>query len=233
MRVVFMGTPDFSVPCLNALVEAGHEVMAVVTQPDRPRGRGQQMAHSPVKAAALSFGLKILQPSKVREADFIATLKELAPEVIVVVAFGQILPGEILDLPLKGCINVHASLLPKYRGAAPIHWAVIEGEKQTGVTTMYMDRGLDTGDMLLKGTVEIGESATVGEVHDKLADLGARVLIETLANLDKIERLPQDHAASTYAPMLTREHEQINWGQDRGTVVNLIHGLNPWPGAYT
>ncbi len=235
MRVVFMGTPEFAVPCLDTLLNQGHQVLGVVTQPDRPKGRGRQFACSPVKQAALAAGLPVLQPAKVREPRFLEQLRGLAPELIIVVAFGQVLPGEILDLPPLGCINVHASLLPKYRGAAPIHWAVINGEKTTGVTTMYMDRGLDTGDMLLKAELAVGPEDTVGIVHDRLALLGADLLAETLRELaaGRLRRTPQEQGESTYAPMLTREDERIDWNKQPEQLVNLIRGMNPWPGAYT
>jgi methionyl-tRNA formyltransferase len=235
MRVVFMGTPEFAVPCLDTLLKEGHQVLGVVTQPDRPKGRGQQLTFSPVKEAALAAGLPVIQPVKVREPQFLAQLQDLAPEVIVVVAFGQLLPGEILDLPPFGCINVHASLLPKYRGAAPLHWSVINGEKVTGITTMYMDRGLDTGDMLLKAELEIRPEDSVGIVHDKLSVIGAELLAETLRGLSegKLARIQQDHSEFTYAPMLKRQDECIDWSIDGEKVVNLIRGMNPWPGAYT
>lgn len=235
MRVVFMGTPDFAVPCLVALLQADYEVLAVVTQPDRPKGRGQQIVYSPVKQAALGAGLKILQPQKVREKGFLAELRELDPEVIVVVAFGQILPPGILDLPPFGCVNVHASLLPKYRGAAPIHRCIIEGEEKTGVTTMRMERGLDTGDMLLQAETTIDPEDTVGTLHDRLARLGGDLLVETLTGLanGSLKGTPQNHSESTYAALLAREDELIPWEKDNNQVVNLIRGMNPWPGAYT
>ncbi|HEX3015026.1 MAG TPA: methionyl-tRNA formyltransferase [Desulfobacteria bacterium] len=235
MRVVFMGTPAFAVPCLDVLLDAGHQVLGVVTQPDRPQGRGRQQAYSAVKTAALQAGLNVLQPYRVKDPEFIEKIRSLAPELIVVVAYGQVLPPDILTLPPLGCINVHASLLPKYRGAAPIHWVVINGEEKTGVTTMYMDAGLDTGDMLLKREIAIGAEETVGSVHDRLAGLGSRLLIETLAGLSAgtLRRLPQDNTHSTYAPMLTREHERIVWQNPAAQVHNQVRGMNPWPGAYT
>lgn len=230
-----MGTPQFAVESLVKLVEAGHQVVGVITQPDRPKGRGKKLAPPPVKEKAVKLGLPVYQPIKVKDANFIQKLKDLNPEVIVVVAFGQILPKSILDLPPQGCINVHASLLPKYRGAAPIHWAIIKGEKETGITTMYMNEGLDTGDMLLKAKVTIGPQTTTGELHDQLAVLGGQVLIETLKKLEKNELTPQpqnDDLAS-YAPLLTKEHEKINWDSSAQKIHNLIRGMNPWPGAYT
>jgi methionyl-tRNA formyltransferase len=234
LRVVFMGTPDFAVPCLDRLVAYGHEVAAVITQPDRPKGRGHKLAASPVKEAAMGYGLTVLQPEKIRTPEFLAALTELAPTVIVVVAFGQFLPKAMLDLPRLGCINVHASLLPRYRGAAPIHWAVMNGETVTGVTTMHMDTGMDTGDMILKAEIAVGPNDTTGEVHDALKGLGAAVLSDTLAQLaaGTAPRTPQDGAAATYAPLLTRAVERIDWSRPAAEVHNKVRGLSPWPGAY-
>lgn len=234
MRVVFMGTPDFAVPSLKALIEAGHKVAAVFTQPDRPVGRGKDLRPSPVKEAAQSLNLKVLQPERVKAVDAVQALRALKPECIVVVAYGQILSQEILSLPHWGCINVHASLLPAYRGAAPIHWAIMRGEPVAGVTTMQMDAGLDTGAMLLKAEYPIGVADTTGEVHDALAALGARLLVETLAGLEKGEVKPVPQAGlSSYASLLTREHERIQWQKRAGDIHNQVRGLNPWPGAYT
>jgi methionyl-tRNA formyltransferase len=234
LRVVFMGTPDFAVPCLDRLVAAGHAVAAVVTQPDRPKGRGGKLTASPVKAAAAGYGLAVLQPEKIGTAEFMATLAALEPAVIVVVAFGQFLPRGMLALPPMGCVNVHASLLPRYRGAAPIHWAVMNGETTTGVTTMYMDTGMDNGDMILKAEVSIGPDDTTGEVHDRLKVLGAGLLAETLARMaaGTAPRTPQDGAAATFAPLLTRAVERIDWTRPAAAVHNRVRGLNPWPGAY-
>ena len=234
LRVVFMGTPDFAVPCLDQLVAEAHDVVAVVTQPDRPKGRGQKLAQSPVKEAALAYGLPVLQPNKVKEIEFQTELALLKPDLIVVVAFGQLLPKVILDLPPLGCINVHASLLPYYRGAAPIHWAVINGERVTGVTTMYMDIGMDTGDMILKAEVPISENETTGDLHDKLKESGANLLKETveLIREGKAPRTPQDHESATYASMLRRELEAIDWSRSAMDIHNLVRGLNPWPGSY-
>lgn len=233
-RVVFMGTPDFAVPCLAMLVNEGYDVLAVVSQPDRPKGRGQKLTPSPVKEAALSFGLPVLTPERIKEAAFIDTMKELKPDIIVVVAFGQFLPRVLLELPVYGCVNVHASLLPQYRGAAPIHWAIINGESKTGITTMFMDIGMDTGDMILKAEVPIGPADTTGQLHDVLKELGASVLSETLRRitLGTAPRIPQDHSAATYAPLLTRETEKIDWHKPAVEIHNLVRGLNPWPGAY-
>lgn len=235
MRVVFMGTPQFAVNTLEMLAKRGHDIVGVVTQPDRPQGRGKKLIPSPIKAKALELGLTIYQPEKVKDPQFIEVLNELQPEVIVVVAYGQILPRQILDLPPWGCINIHASLLPKYRGAAPIHWAIINGEKETGVTTMLMDTGLDTGPMLLKDSLIIDETMTTGALHDQLAVMGANLLVQTLDKLVKgqIVPKPQNNEESSYAPLLTKEHEKINWQLNKLEIHNLVRGMNPWPGAYT
>ncbi|BBB93029.1 MAG TPA: methionyl-tRNA formyltransferase [Methylomusa anaerophila] len=234
LRTVFMGTPDFAVPCLNMLVNENYDIASVVTQPDRPKGRGQKLAFSPVKEAALAYNLTLWQPAKIKSDEFIRQLEEARPDVIVVVAFGQLLPKKILALPPLGCINVHASLLPEYRGAAPIHWAVINGETQSGITTMYMDAGLDTGDMILKAEIPIAPDDTTGRLHDKLKELGAKLLSETLKlmALGKVPRQAQDNSKATYAPLLTREIEKINWQMPAPSIHNLVRGLNPWPGAY-
>lgn len=234
MKLVFMGTPDFAVPSLQALVKNGHEVMAVFTQPDRPAGRGKNLRPSPVKVAAQELGLSLNQPEKVKTPESIQLLKELRPEAIIVVAYGQILSKEILELPRYGCINVHASLLPDWRGAAPIHWAIIQGEKKTGVTTMQMDVGLDTGDMLMKAEYPISEESTTGEVHEALAQLGGELLIKTLSALTKGELQATPQVGETrYASLLKREHEEIHWSRSAQDIHNQIRGLNPWPGAYT
>ncbi len=235
ISVVFMGTPDFAVPCLEMLCEQNYHIKAVITQPDRPKGRGQKLVESPVKACALKHDLPILQPQKIKTPEFEAILEELNPDLIVVVAFGQILSKRILDIPRLGCINVHASLLPQYRGAAPLHWSVIRGEKKTGVTTMFMDEGLDTGDMLLTAEMDITDTTTTGEVHDTLQNMGADVLSETIKQLiaGTAVRRPQNHEEATYAPLLTKELECIDWTQSAIDIHNLIRGLNPWPGSYT
>lgn len=230
-----MGTPVFAVPTLTALYEAGYEIAGVVTQPDRPKGRGQKLAASPVKEYASTRGLTIYQPERVKAPEFVQELRRLAPDVIVVVAYGQILSADILDLPPYGCINVHASLLPKYRGAAPIHWAIINGEAMTGVTTMYMDRGMDTGDMILKSEIPVTTEDTTGSLHDKLAQAGAKLLLRTLEQTaaGKAPRAAQDDAQATYAPLLKREHERMDWQRTAHALHCQIRGLNPWPGAFT
>ena len=234
MRLVFMGTPDFAVPALRALVSGGHEVVGVFTQPDRPAGRGKNLKPSPVKAAAEELGLTVFQPEKIKTPEGILQLQALAPDGIIVVAYGQILSREILQLPAKGCINVHASLLPAYRGAAPIHWAIMKGETNTGVTTMLMDEGLDTGDMLLRREIQISNEATTGEIHDQLASLGGELLLETLKELElgRLVTIPQT-GQSNYAPLLKREHERIDWSHRAIDLHHQIRGLNPWPGAFT
>ena len=235
MRIVFMGTPDFAVPCLAELLEAGHQVCGVFTQPDKPKGRKMVLTPPPVKELALEKGLPVYQPAKMRDGEALGILQELRPELIVVVAYGKILPKEILTLPPKGCVNVHGSLLPKYRGAAPIQWSVINGEKETGVTTMLMDEGLDTGDMLLRDTVKIGENETAGELFDRLAPIGAQLLLKTLEGLEQGSIAPQkqNDQESTYASMLDKNLSAVNWNKSSREVHNLIRGLTPWPTAYT
>ncbi|WP_027356485.1 methionyl-tRNA formyltransferase [Desulfofundulus thermocisternus] len=235
MRVVFMGTPDFAVPALHALVNAGYPVVGVVTQPDRPRGRGGRIQPPPVKQAALRMGLPVLQPVRVRDDYFIEQLRELKPDIIVVAAYGQILPPSILYLPPRGCVNIHASLLPRYRGAAPIHRAIMNGERETGVTIMLMDEGLDTGDILLQQAVSIEETDNAGVLHDRLALLGAELLLKALQLLKQgnLRRRPQEDSLATYAPPLTREDEIINWERAARDLYNQIRGLDPWPGART
>lgn len=234
LRVIFMGTPDFAVPCLSMLCEENYDVIAVVTQPDRPKGRGHKLAFSPVKEAAMALNIPVFQPEKIKTPEFEAELSRLAPDLIVVVAFGQLLSKNILDLPPLGCINVHASLLPKYRGAAPIHWAIINNEKISGVTTMYMDIGMDTGDMILKDQIPIAPNETTGQLHDKLMNMGARLLKQTVALLasHKAPRIQQNHDEATYAALLRKDIEKINWSFSALDIHNLIRGLNPWPGAY-
>lgn len=231
-----MGTPDFARDSLDAVVNAGYDIEAVVTNPDKPKGRGMKMIASPVKEYALDKGFKIYQPEKVRKnTEFIEEIKSINPDVICVVAYGKILPKEILDIPKYGCINVHGSLLPKYRGAAPIQWAVINGEKTTGVTTMYMDIGMDTGDMILKEEVQIGENETTGELWDRLSKIGGKLLVETLKEIEKgtVKRVAQGENFSM-APMLSKEMARINWNEKTAEEIkNLVRGLNPIMGAYT
>ncbi|WP_320983322.1 methionyl-tRNA formyltransferase [Enterocloster bolteae] len=235
MRIVFMGTPDFSVPALKALVEAGHQVIAVVTQPDKPKGRGKEVQMTPVKIQAMEYGIPVYQPAKVREASFVEVLKGLEADAYVVIAFGQILPKAVLELPKYGCINIHASLLPKYRGAAPIQWCVIDGERETGITTMMMDVGLDTGDMLEKAIIPIEEKETGGSLHDKLSMAGGDLILSTLKKLEEgtLVRTPQTDEGTCYAKMLTKSLGDIDWNQGAVSIERLIRGLNPWPSAYT
>jgi methionyl-tRNA formyltransferase len=232
MRIVFLGTPKFAVPTLEALVTAGHEVVCVVTQPDRPKGRGQQLTHSPVKEAALHHGLPVYQPERIRRPEAVASLTALAPDVMVVVGYGQIIPQSVIDIPPHGIINVHGSLLPKYRGAGPLQWAIANGETRTGVTTMRIDAGLDTGDMLLKAETEIGPDETAVDLGVRLAAMGAALLIETLANIDTIVPQKQDAAQATYAPLLKKEDGLIDWRQPAQAIHNRVRGFQPWPGAY-
>lgn len=236
MKIVFMGTPDFAQESLKALFEAGHEIKLVVTNPDRPKGRGMKMVASPVKEFALEKDLQVVQPEKVKNnVKFIDKLKQIKPDVICVVAYGKILPKEILEIPPKGCINVHGSLLPKYRGAAPIQWAVLNGDKTTGITTMYMDEGMDTGDMILKQEVEIGDDETTGELWDRLSKIGAELLVETLKQIENGTAPRQKQGDNfTIAPMLDRNIAKINWKEQTAQQIkNLVRGLNPIMGAYT
>lgn len=235
MRIVFMGTPDFAVPVLEALSDSKHDVVAVVTQPDKRKGRGKEMQYTPVKIAAINHDIDVYQPLKVKDEEFQDILKDINPDVIVVVAFGQILPSSILDMPKYGCINVHASLLPKYRGAAPIQWCLIDGEKKTGVTTMQMDVGLDTGDMLLKEEIIIDEKETGGTLHDKLAACGGELILKTLQMVENgtLKPIKQDDSASNYAKMLDKKLGKIDFTKSAVEIERLIRGLNPWPSAYT
>lgn len=235
MKIIFMGTPDFAVPTLEEIIKAGHEVIAVVTQPDKPKGRGKQMQFPPIKEVAIKHDIPVYQPVKVRVPEFIEVLTNLEPELIVVAAFGQILPKVILDLPKFGCINVHASLLPRYRGAAPIQWAVINGEKEAGVTIMHMDVGLDTGDMISKASILVSEDETGGSLFDKISALGAKLLVETLPTIEDgtAKRVKQNDEESNYAPMLKKDLGDIDWTQKAEVLERLIRGLNPWPSAYT
>lgn len=231
-----MGTPDFSVGTLEAVAAAGHEIVGVVTQPDKQRGRGKQVQPTPVKEAALRLELPVYQPVKVRDPEFLGVLRELAPDVIVVVAFGQIIPPAILDLPEYGCVNVHASLLPAYRGAAPIQWAVINGETESGVTTMQMDAGLDTGDMLMKIVVPLDPEETAGSLFDKLSSAGANLLVETLEKLEQRTLVPEkqpEESTTAYARMIRKEDGKIDWTRPAAEIERLIRGMDPWPSAYT
>ena len=229
MRIVFMGTPDFAVPSLQALIDAGHDVCAVYTQPDKPQGRKQILTAPPVKTLALEHDIPVFQPNTLKNEDEQARLRELAPEVIIVVAYGKLLPKAVLDIPPHGCINVHGSLLPRWRGAAPIQWAVIAGDEMAGVTTMQMAEGLDTGDMLLAYETKVGEKETAGELFDRLAQSGAELLTQTLVKLDEIEPRPQDDAQSCYAHMLDKQMAVIDWNKSAHEIDCLIRGLNPWP----
>ena len=236
MRIVFMGTPDFAVGSLQALCESGkHEILAVVTQPDRPKGRGNKLLQTPVKEYALEQGLTVYQPQKVKTPEFVELLHELQPELIVVAAFGQFLSKEILELPKYGCINVHASLLPKYRGAAPIQYAIIKGEKESGVTIMQMDIGMDTGAMLDKVVVPIEENTTMGELHDALREQGAALLLQVIDKIAAGSAVaePQDNEQATYATLLDRSMEHIDWSKTAQEVHNLIRGFNPAPSTFT
>lgn len=233
MRIVFMGTPDFAVPSLQALIDAGHDVCAVYTQPDKPQGRKQILTAPPVKTLALEHDIPVFQPNTLKNEDEQARLRELAPEVIIVVAYGKLLPKAVLDIPPHGCINVHGSLLPRWRGAAPIQWAVIAGDEMAGVTTMQMAEGLDTGDMLLTYETKVGEKETAGELFDRLAQSGAELLTQTLVKLDEIEPRPQDDAQSCYAHMLDKQMAVIDWSKSAHEIDCLIRGLNPWPIALT
>lgn len=237
MNIVFMGTPDFAVPTLKAIINAGHNVKAVFSQPDKPKGRGYKLTPPPVKICALNNAIEVFQPNSFKKGEdaeiSIVKLKEINPDVIVVVAYGKILPKTVLDIPKLGCINVHASLLPKYRGAGPIQWSVLNGEKETGVTTMLMAEGLDTGDMLLKASTEIGVNETASELHDRLSELGAELLVETLSKFEKGEITPQkqDDSISTYAPMLSKEMCAIDFSKSAQEIHNQIRGLAEWPCA--
>ncbi len=233
MKIIFMGTPDFAVGTLRSLAEAGHEITLVVSQPDKPKGRGHAMVPTPVKVVAEELGIPVFQPVKIREAKDV--LEKTEADVCVVAAFGQIIPASILHMKKYGCINVHASLLPKYRGAAPIQWAVIDGEKESGVTIMQMDEGLDTGDMLAKAIVPLDEKETGGSLFDKLSEAGGRLCVETLAKLEKGEITPekQGESPTAYASMLNKKMGNIDWNKSAVVIERLVRGLNPWPSAYT
>lgn len=236
MRIVFMGTPDFAVGTLEELIKAGHEIIGVVTQPDKPKGRGKTLMPTPVKGVALKHQIPVYQPKKVREKEFTEALRNLSPDVIVVAAFGQIITKEILEIPRFGCINVHASLLPAYRGAAPIQWAVINGEKESGVTIMQMDEGLDTGDMIDKVVVPLAQDETGGSLFDKLSQAGARLCVKVLKDLEEgkaVREKQPEESTTPYASMISKKMGEINWSQPAGSIEQLIRGLDPWPSAYT
>lgn len=233
MRVVFMGTPDFAVPSLQILLDHGYEVCAVYTQPDKPKGRGHKLQPPPVKELALQHQIPVFQPATLRKEEVQAEIRSWNPDLIVVVAYGKLLPKAVLDAPKLGCVNVHGSLLPQYRGAAPIQWTVLNGDKVAGVTTMFMAEGMDTGDMLLKAETPVGEEETSGQLFDRLKDLGADLLLETLQGLEAgtLTSVPQDEAQATRAPMLSKELSQVDWTKSAQQVHDLIRGLNPWPSA--
>ncbi len=235
MKIIFMGTPDFSTGVLEQILEAGHEVTAVFTQPDKPKGRGHEMQFTPVKEVALKYNLPIYQPKKIRDPEVVAMMKDIPADICVVVAFGQIIPQEILDMKKYGCINVHASLLPAYRGAAPIQWAVVDGLKETGVTIMQMDAGLDTGDMLTKVIVPLDPKETGGSLFDKMSVAGAKLCVETLELIEKgeITPTPQGETTTAYAQMITKELGKIDFSRPAEEIERLIRGFNPWPSAYT
>lgn len=234
-RVLFMGTPDFAVPCLKQIIEDKYTVVGVVTQPDKPKGRGHKMVPPPVKECAIEKEIPVFQPETLKNERFLEELNNLAPDIIIVVAYGKILPEYILNYPKFGCVNVHASLLPKYRGAGPIQWSVINGEKTTGVTTMYMEKGLDTGDMILKAETQIGDNETYGELHDRLSVLGAELLSKTMKEIANgtAKREKQYDALSCYAPMISKETGHIDWSKSGDEILNLIRGTNPWPMSYS
>ncbi|MDM8549780.1 methionyl-tRNA formyltransferase [Desulfobacterales bacterium HSG2] len=234
-RIVFMGTPDFSVPALNILHENAYDVALVVTQPNRPKGRGRKLHPPPVKKAALNLGYDVIQPESVRTDEFADRVTACKPDLFVVVAFGHILPQRILEIPRLGAVNIHASLLPKYRGSAPIQWVIINGEKETGVTTMFMDKGMDTGDILLSEKIEIAPDDTSATLHDRLAIVGAELLVKTLKRFeaDDIQPVPQDHAQATYAPILNKKDGRIDWKKSAEALEAFIRGVTPWPGAFT
>ncbi len=235
MNILFMGTPDFAVPCLDILVKEGHNICGVITQPDKPKGRGHKLAPPPVKVYAQEKGIAVFQPQTLKEGAILPLLEELTPELIVVVAYGKILPEYILNFPKYSCINVHSSLLPRYRGAAPIQWSVINGEAETGVTTMYMEKGLDTGDMIYKSKVSLSDTETYGTLHDKLSVMGAELLSKTVNAIlnGTAPREKQDDADSTYAPMISKETGHINWEKSAKEIFSLIRGTDPFPGSFT
>lgn len=233
MKVLFMGTTDYAAACLDAVIRAGHEVTAVCTQPDRPKNRGMKMAKSPVKEYAESARIPVMQPTALKAPETVQAFKEAGADIFAVVAYGRILPRAVLDIPPEGCVNVHASLLPKYRGSAPIQWAVLNGEKEAGVTTMYMDSEMDTGDMIASASLAVGEYESFGSVYERLKPLGAELLVKTLADIEKgiEQRTPQDHSLATYAPPITKELCPVDWNDSPGRIADRIRGLDPRPGA--
>ena len=235
MNIIFMGTPDFAVPTLEKLIDEGHDISCVVTQPDKPKGRGKKESMPPVKEVALKYGLTVLQPTRIKnDEEFIYHIQSLNPDVIVVVAFGQILPKSVLDIPKYGCINIHGSLLPKYRGAAPIQWSIINEDSITGVTIMYMNEGMDTGDMILKKEIIISEEDTYETLHNKMKEIGAGTLIEAMPIIESLgNRIKQDEQDATYAPKIEKSLGEIKWNNNTSTVDALIRGVTPWPGGYT
>lgn len=235
LKIVFMGTPDFSVPALRILPRSGYDVALVVTRPDRPKGRGRRLTQPPVKAAALELGLTVVQPLTIQDPLFVSQIRALEPDMFVVAAMGQILPQELLDIPRSGAINIHGSLLPLYRGPAPIQWALINNERETGITTMLMDKGLDTGDILMTARTPITSGDTSATLHDRLADMGAELLIRTITGLKShaIVPRPQDHARATYAPLLKKSDGRIDWNKPAQLIEAFIRGMTPWPGAFT
>lgn len=235
MKIIFMGTPDFSVPTLQALIDSDHEVVACYTQPDKPKGRGNKLQKTPVKELCEAYNIPVYQPERIRRKENVEIFQQIEADVAVVIAYGQILPASILNAPKYGCINIHASLLPKYRGAAPYQWAVINGEKTTGITTMQMDVGMDTGDMLLTAEIAIEDNETAGSLHDKLMVLGGPLILETLDKLEKnmLEPIIQDDEQATHAPLLSKEFGRIDWTKTTNEIERLIRGLYPWPSSYT
>lgn len=234
MKIIFMGTPEIAVTALEKLIDSDHEILAVVTQPDRRRGRGKKISYSPVKEIALKYGINVLQPEKARDPEFIEKLKSLEPDLIVVEAYGQILNKELLDIPKKGCINIHVSLLPKYRGAAPINWAIINGEKETGVSIMYMDEGLDTGDVIEAESFKITDDMTAGDLHDIMMEKGANLMIKVVDDIDRglAKATKQDHSLHSYAPMMDKYTGHLDFNKSAQDLHNLVRGVNPWPSAW-
>ncbi len=235
MKIVFMGTPEIAVPCLEKLIEENHEIVGVVTRTDKPKGRGKKLAMPPVKEIAVKNDINVYQPKKARDEDFINEIRVLSPDLIIVVAYGQILPKEILEIPKYGCVNVHVSLLPKYRGSAPINWVIINGEEKTGVSTMYMDEGLDTGDIILQKEIDLNDEITAGELHDKIMYMGADLLKDTVNMIESgnAPRAKQVDSESSYAPIMDKSLGKIDFSKSAKEIHNLVRGVNPWPSAYT